>query len=572
MIDLPEQDLTTINRILAKYIPECEVRAFGSRATWTAKEHSDLDLVVMGREKLPRSVLIKLKSEFENSALPFTVDLVDWNRIPPEFRENIKKSCEVIRSKNQTNVIPEGWAFYKVSEIADVIGGGTPKTKIPEYWNGDIPWLTPKDLSGAHLRYVSHGEKYISEAGLKNTRARLLPEKTVLLTSRAPVGYVALAKNPISTNQGFRSLVVRSNHVPEFVYYLLKQNSEYLKHHAAGSTFQEISGSVLKSLEFLMAAFAEQRAIAHILGSLDDKIELNRRINKALEATARAIFKSWFVDFDPVVWKAVQAGNPVPERFAETAVRYRYGAACPVPDPIAALFPDSFQNSELGEIPEGWAVEAISEAVKCVGGSTPSTKNPAFWDGGKNPFVTPKDMSSLTSPVILDTSRHITDAGVDKISSGSLPIGTVILSSRAPLGYPAITEVPVSVNQGVIAMICNKDLPNYYVLYWTETNMATIKSNAGGTTFAEISKRNFRPIQVVIPRKLVLDAFVQQVEPLHKQVVLNLQEASSLTTLRDTLLPKLISGELRLPAAALEELAAQAGVPDAEKFIEEAGV
>ena len=107
-------------------------------------------------------------------------------------------------------------------------------------------------------------------------------------------------------------------------------------------------------------------------------------------------------------------------------------------------------------------------------------------------------------------------------------------------------------------MICNKDLPNHYVLYWTETNMETIKSNACGTTFAEISKRNFRPIPVVVPQKLVLDAFVQHVEPLHKQVVLNFQESNSLASLRDTLLPKLISGELR--------------VPDAEKFVEEAGI
>jgi type I restriction enzyme S subunit len=245
------------------------------------------------------------------------------------------------------------------------------------------------------------------------------------------------------------------------------------------------------------------------------------------------------VDFDPVRTKA-EGGDPG------------------LPDDVAALFPDSFEDSELGKIPTGWKAKPIGQAVKCVGGSTPSTKNPAFWDGGKNPFVTPKDMSSLTSPVILDTSRHITDAGVDKISSGRLPIGTVILSSRAPIGYLAITEVPVSVNQGVIAMICNKDLPNHYVLHWTETNMETIKSNAGGTTFAEISKRNFRPIPVVVPQNLVLEAFVQQVEPLHKQVVLNLQESNSLASLRDTLLPKLISGELR--------------VPDAEKFFEEAGL
>ena len=170
--------------------------------------------------------------------------------------------------------------------------------------------------------------------------------------------------------------------------------------------------------------------------------------------------------------------------------------------------------------------------------------------------LTPKDMSSLTSPVILDTSRCITDAGVDKISSGRLPIGTVILSSRAPIGYIAIAEVPVSVNQGIIAMVCNRDLPNYYVLYWTEANMETIKGNAGGTTFAEISKNNFRPIPVIIPQKNIIENFVKQVKPLHDKITLNLKEIISLASLRDTLLPKLISGELR--------------VPDAENFVEEA--
>lgn len=550
MIDLPVQDLTTIKRILAKLVPECEARVFGSRVTWKAKSNSDIDLVIIGKEKLSRETFSLLKSVFEDSALQVRVDLIDWHRVSDEFHKNITKQYETIQHPRTTSSVPEGWFYRKVSEIAEVVGGGTPNTRKSEFWEGTIPWLTPKDLSEDHPRYVSRGDRSITKEGLQNCSARILPPRAVLLTSRAPVGYLALAKNTVTTNQGFRSLIVNAENDPEFVYYLLLNNTEYLKQHASGSTFQELSGSVLKSLEFLFPPLPEQRAIAHILGSLDDKIELNCRMNRTLEAMARAIFKSWFIDFDPVRAKA--EGRPTG-----------------LPDDIAALFPDSFDDSELGEIPKGWGVKTIGEAVECVGGSTPSTKNPAFWDGGKNPFVTPKDMSSLTSPVILDTSRHITDAGVDKISSGRLPIGTVILSSRAPIGYLAITKVPVSVNQGVIAMICNKDLPNYYVLYWTETNMETIKSNAGGTTFAEISKRNFRPIPVVVPHKLVLDTFVQHVEPLHKQLVLNLQEANSLASLRDILLPKLISGDLRLPAAALEELVAQTGVTDADKFVEE---
>ena len=329
---------------------------------------------------------------------------------------------------------------------------------------------------------------------------------------------------------------------PLFVYYLARspefRNFAILRMEGSSGR-QRVPALTLKSYIFSCPPHDEQRAIAYILGSLDDKIELNRRMNETLEAIARAIFKSWFVDFDPVRAKA-EGRDPG------------------LPSEIAALFPDSFQDSELGKIPKGWKIKPIGEAVRCVGGSTPSTKNPAFWNGGTNPFVTPKDMSSLTSPVILDTTRHITGAGVDKISSGRLSAGTVLLSSRAPIGYLAITEIPVSVNQGIIAMICDKMLPNYYMLYWTELNMDIIKSNAGGTTFAEISKRNFRPIQVIVSHERVLETYVQQVEPLHQQIVLNLQESNTLISLRDTLLPKLISGGLR--------------ISDAEKFVEETGV
>jgi type I restriction enzyme S subunit len=218
----------------------------------------------------------------------------------------------------------------------------------------------------------------------------------------------------------------------------------------------------------------------------------------------------------------------------------------------------NLRNSELGEIPKGWRVKPIGDVVRCVGGSTPSTKNPNYWEGGVNPFVTPKDMSALSSPMILDTERHITDMGVKQISSGQLPVGTVILSSRAPIGYLAIAEIPVSVNQGVIAMICDGDLPNNYVLYWVEANMETIKGSSGGTTFPEISKKNFRPIPVIIPSKKVLGAFVELVEPMHRRIVNNLRESATHAAIRDALLPKLLSGEIR--------------VKDAKRFLKEGGL
>lgn len=410
----------------------------------------------------------------------------------------------------------------------------------------------------------------------------LVNEPGIVIGRKGTVGAVHFASKPFWPIDTTYYVLSASGRHLRYTYYLLK--SIGLENMNADSAVPGLNRNAVHAKQILVPSYDEQHAIAHILGSLDDKIELNRRMNQTLEAIARAIFKSWFIDFDPVIDNALRAGNPIPDSMAERAEIRRQildqnqptssnhrakgrdyqggfdssGLGEVSIDEIHRLFPDSFQASELGAIPKGWEVKEIGEVVKCVGGSTPSTNNPAFWDSGKNPFVTPKDMSSLKSPVILETSRYITDAGVNKISSGLLPIGTVILSSRAPIGYLAITEVPVSINQGIIAMICNKDLPNYYMLYWTDLNMETIKSNAGGTTFAEISKRNFRPIPVIIPSKIVLNTFAQQVGPLHRQMVFNQQESVLLSSLRDTLLPKLISGELR--------------IQDAEKFVEEIGL
>jgi type I restriction enzyme S subunit len=223
----------------------------------------------------------------------------------------------------------------------------------------------------------------------------------------------------------------------------------------------------------------------------------------------------------------------------------------------AALFPDSFQDSPLGKVPKGWSVMPIGEAVTAVGGATPSTEEPAFWKNGTIPFATPKDMSKLTARVLFKTERNVTESGLEKIGSGCLPEGAVLLSSRAPIGYLAIAAIPVAVNQGFIAMVCDKVLPNHYALRWAESEMQTIIGNANGTTFLEISKRNFRPIPVVVPPKLVLDRFMTLAEALHRRVVSNLGESESLAAIRDALLPKFLSGEIRVKTA---ERIAEVGV------------
>ena len=183
-------------------------------------------------------------------------------------------------------------------------------------------------------------------------------------------------------------------------------------------------------------------------------------MNETLEAMARAIFKSWFVDFDPV--RAKMDGRKPEGMDAATA----------------KLFPNGFEESELGPIPRGWAVEPVGNVVDCVGGGTPSTGEPKYWEGGTHYWTTPKDFSSLQAPILLDTARKLTAAGIAKISSGLLPAGTLLLSSRAPVGYLAIAAMPVAINQGFIALKCNERGSNYFMLNWCQLNMAEIEGRA----------------------------------------------------------------------------------------------
>ena len=309
-----------------------------------------------------------------------------------------------------------------------------------------------------------------------------------------------------------------------FAYYFLKQFD--FRSYNSGSAQPSLNRNFIHPIPVDVPPVCEQQAIAHVLGTLDDKIELNRCMNQTLEAMARALFKSWFVDFDPV--RAKMEGR-------DTGL----------PKGIAALFPDRLVDSELGEIPEGWEISEMGEEVDAVGGATPSTKDPAYWNEGQHHWATPKDLSKLLSPVLLGTDRKITDAGVQKISSGLLPPGTVLLSSRAPIGYLAIAEVPTAVNQGFIAMVCRRQLPNLYVLSWCYENLEHIKDISGGSTFAEINKKAFRPLPVVVPSKRVLGVYEDESRSLYDRVVSNTRESALLVSLRDTLLPKLVSGELR---------------------------
>jgi len=437
------------------------------------------------------------------------------------------------------------WATTRLGEVAEI---------NPDAIDQDWPY--------AHIRYLdisSVGEGQIETPpqwmNLSDapSRAKRLVHKgdTVLSTVRPNRRSMFFASNPGDdwvVSSGFAVLRPKSQIVdPRFLYACVFNHSftEYLITREKGAAYPAVSPDDIAKAQIPLPPLKEQRAIACILGSLDDKIELNRRMNRTLEEMARAIFKSWFIDFDPVRAKArVRREHP---KWTDDQVSR---AACPKLKPeIARLFPDSFEDSELGEIPKGWEVKTIGDLAEIVGGSTPRTTEAAYWDGGTHAWATPKDLSKLSVPVLLETERQITDEGLAQISSGLLPVGTVLLSSRAPIGYLAIAEVPVAINQGFIAMKPRHGVSNLYLLFWAHSAHEEIVSRANGSTFLEISKANFRPMPLVTPPPEVFAAFERLVKPLFARLVSNEHESRTLAAVRDALLPKLISGELRVPDA-----------------------
>ena len=315
-----------------------------------------------------------------------------------------------------------------------------------------------------------------------------------------------------------------------FIYYVFSSPEKQLEilDNGIGSSVPGFNLGQLKRHEITLPPLSEQIRIADSLELLDNKITLLRETNATLEAIAQALFKSWFVDFDPV--------------HAKTESRAPEG----MDEATAALFPDGFEESELGLVPRGWRVMPIGDAIEAVGGATPDTKTPAYWEPAIHCWTTPKDLSGIAAPVLLDTERKLSDQGLAKIGSGALPVGTLLLSSRAPIGYLALAQVPLAINQGYIAMLPGGLLPPLYMLFWCQQNMESIKGRANGSTFMEISKKAFRPIPALVPTPEVVNAFVAVAGTLFDRLIENEKQAQTLATTRDALLPRLISGQLRI--------------------------
>ena len=379
------------------------------------------------------------------------------------------------------------WREYKISEIADVIGGGTPKTSVEEYWNGDIPWLAPRDLTGYNKVYISNGDRFITKDGLRNSSTKLIPKGSILLTSRAPIGYVAIAQNEICTNQGFKSLVPKKDLCnSEFLYYWIKSHVDYLQQLGTGTTFAEISGGVIKNINISLPPLKEQKAIAGVLSSLDDKIDLLHCQNKTLEVLAQTLFRQWFIEEAKEGWEV-------------------------------GKLPDEFDFT-MGLSPKG---ETFNENK--VG--TPMYQGNADFE-----FRFPKNRVYTT-----DSKRY-----AEKFDT--------LISVRAPVGAQNMAKEKCSIGRGVAAFHYKKDNSFYtYTYFKMKSLMDEIKQfNDSGTVFGSINKTDFQNMDILIPPNNRIIKFQNEVKPMDDKIIKNTFQIKTLENLRDILLPKLMSGEVRI--------------------------
>ena len=451
------------------------------------------------------------------------------------------------------------WPEVRLEDITSILGDGLHGT--PKYEeDGEYFFINGNNLSNGKIVFNENTKRASREEFLKYKKE--LNERTVLVSINGTLGNVAFYNGEkVFLGKSACYFNVVDDIDKKFVRYVISSKlfQDYIITYATGTTIKNVSLKSMRDFIFRLPPINEQKRISKVLGDLDDKIELNHQINQTLESMAQTIFKSWFVNFEPVKAKivAIEAGEDA-EGVTCAAMRAISGKTDDELDQMqveqpenyaqlkttAELFPAAMQDSELGEVPEGWEISTIGEEVGVVGGGTPSTKIPEFWDGGEIHWTTPKDLSNLSDKVLLTTDRKITDAGLKKISSGLLPINTVLMSSRAPVGYLALAKVPVAVNQGYIAMLCDKRLSPEFVIQWCNSVMDEIKQRSSGTTFAEISKKNFKVILVVVSSGDIQQSYSEMVSCFYDKITEKAIECKTLADIRDSLLPKLLSGEV----------------------------
>jgi len=427
------------------------------------------------------------------------------------------------------------WPTVPVSQFATAVIGGTPSRNVADYWHGDVPWATAKDVAAVPGRYLEHVEERITQEGLKHSAAKVLPKGTVVITARGTVGAVAQLGRAMAFNQTCYALLPKGGLDNDFLFYALKGTIAEMRALTYGTVFETITTKTFDHWLVPLPPLPEQRAIAHILGTLDDKIELNRRMSQTLEGMARALFKAWFVDFEPVR--------------AKLAGRWQRGQSLPgLPAELYDLFPDRLVDSELGEIPEGWEVKSLDEIAHFLNGLALQKYPPK--EGRSLPVI---KIAQLRSGNTLGADQASADLDPDYVVAD----GDILFSWSGSLECVVWAGGPGALNQHLFK-VTPKRYPRWLCYFGVHAHLEEFRHVAAGkaTTMGHIQRHHLSEAKLAVPPSPLLEVMDRCVSPIFEASWKRHLESRALAALRDALLPKLISGELR--------------VKEAERFLETA--
>ena len=564
-IDITAAQRKTVLALLSRYLPNTTAWVYGSRVKWAARPESDLDMVAFATPEQAGRVSA-LREAFEESNLPFRVDLFIWDEVPELFRKQIEAEHVVLVEKKDSG-LPSEWKKHEVKALIDdgalEIGDGY-RAKNTELVGSGVPFARAGNIKNG---FQFNGADQFPEACLNRLGDKISKPGDVVFTSKGTVGRFAFVKE--DTPQFVYSPQLcfwrsRDHGLidPRFLFFWMSSHEFFVQFKGvAGQTdmAEYVSLRDQRNMHLTLPLLPEQRAIAHILGTLDDKIELNRQMNQTLEEMARALFKSWFVDFDPVRAKAtLKQRDATPSQGGSDWSVERARAYLDRMDPnIAALFPDRFVDSELGPMPAGWEVRTLGDLCnKPEYGYTASARNEPT--GVK--FLRITDINKKAW--IEWESVPYCDISSKDFDKYRLHDGDILIARMADPGHGCMMEEG---QQAVFAsyLIRFRPVRKLYarlLQFWLRSDAywELVKGRGGGTTRVSLNAKVLSDFSLFVPTCNLVDAFGQQADTLRARVVANSIESRTLTALRDTLLPKLMSREVRInditPLGAVTQL------------------
>ena len=385
------------------------------------------------------------------------------------------------------------WLRTSLMDIVELIGGGTPKTSKAEYWGGNINWLSVKDFNNEN-RYVYSTEKTITEEGLNNSSTKLLKKDDIIISARGTVGEMAMIPFTMAFNQSCYGIRAKEGIDSIFLYYLIKNSVRKIKTITHGSVFDTITRDTFANIEVAIPDIETQHCIAKILADIDDKVENNQRINNNLEQQAMALFKAWFIDFEPFD----------------------------------------------GQVPKAWINGVLGDFVEIKRGGSPRPIQSFLSDSGFH-WLKISDATGISSPFINEIKEYIIEAGLKK--TVHLKSGSLVLSNSATPGLPKILDIDTCIHDGWLYFPSSKFSNEYLYLYFKHIRDNLI-ALGNGSVFTNLKTDILKNYPTYLPTEDVLKEFDGLVQPIFSMILSKTRETKRLAEIRDTLLPQLMSGEL----------------------------